>query len=169
MKKSYAAILLTSLLTGAAHAATPNPDAAQVKAAHDLLAAMQAEKMMRMTAGMSQYASPAQRKEVMDKVVKLQPEAVYSRLALPVARLLSTETSTEMTGFYQSSYGQKVLQQTYNSGASLGAPSAPKPTAAEKAALTKPAYVKADKEFKANEQAIQHETFVLLKAVINGK
>jgi len=169
MKKSTAAFLLASLLVGAAHAATPNPDAAQVKAAHDLLAAMQAEKMMRMTAGMSQYASPAQRKEVMDKVVKLQPEVVYSRLALPVARLLSTETSTEMTSFYQSSYGQKVLQQTYSSGASLGAPKAPAPTAAEKAALKKPAYVKADQEFKANEQAIQHETFVLLKSVINGK
>jgi hypothetical protein len=167
--KSIVAFVMTALLAGAVHAATPNPDAAQVKAAHDLMAAMQAEKMMRMTAGASQYASPAQRKEVMDKVIKLQPELVYSRLALPVARLLSTETSTEMTAFYQSSYGQKVLQQTYNSGASLGGPSAPVPTAAEKAALKKPAYVKADKEFKANEQAIQHETFVLLKSVINGK
>jgi hypothetical protein len=166
--KSFVAVLLASLLTGAVHAATANPDAAQVKAAHDLLAAMQAEKMMRMTAGMSQYASPAQRKEVMDKVIKLQPETVYSRLALPVARLLSTETATEMTSFYQSSYGQKVLHQTYNSGASLG-PSVATPTAAEKAALKKPAYLKAEQEFKANEQAINHETFLLLKQVINGK
>ena len=167
--KSFAAILLASLLAGSVHAATANPDAAQVKAAHDLMAAMQAEKMMRMTAGMSRYASPAQRKEVMDKVIKLQPEVVYSRLALPVARLLSTETSTEMAAYYQSSYGQKVLQQTYNSAASLGGPTVPKATAAEKAALKKPAYLKAEKEFKANEQAINHETFVLLKAVINGK
>jgi len=168
--KWYSAILLgVALLGGSAQAATPAPDAAQVKAAHDLMAAMQAEKMMRMTAGGSQYASPAQRKEVMDKVIKLQPEMVYSRLALPVAKLLSTETATEMTAFYQSSYGQKVLQQTYNSGASLGPPSPPVPTAAEKAALKKPAYLKAEKEFKANEQAITHETFVLLKSVINGK
>ncbi|RZT11250.1 hypothetical protein SAMN05216319_0271 [Duganella sp. CF402] len=166
--KLIATFLAAVLFAGAAHAATPNPDAAQVKAAHDLLAAMQAEKMMRMTAGMSQYASPAQRKEVMDKVIKLQPELVYSRLALPVAKLLSTETSLEMTKFYQSSYGQKVLHDTYNSGAQLN-PSAPKPTAAETAALKKPAYLNARKEFQANEQAIHHETFLLLKAVINGK
>jgi hypothetical protein len=166
--KLSSVVLLAALLSGAVHAADPAPDAVRVKAAHDLLTAMQAEKMMRMTAGMSQYASPAQRKEVMDKVIKLQPEMVYTRLALPVARLLSTETSTEMTNFYQSSYGKKVLHQTYNSGASLG-PSVTTPTAAEKAALKKPAYVKADKEFKASEQAIHHETFILLKQIINGK
>jgi hypothetical protein len=68
------------LLAGAAHAATQNPDAAQIKAAHDLLAAMQAEKMMRMTAGMSKYASPAAQAG-MDKVINLQPEFVYTRLA----------------------------------------------------------------------------------------
>jgi hypothetical protein len=166
--KSFAAFLISTMLAGAVHAATPTPDASQVKAAHDLMASMQAEKMMRMTAGMSQYASPAQRKEVMDKVIKLDPEMVYTRLATPVAKLLSTETSLEMTKFYQSSYGKKILQNTYNSGASFG-PSTPKPTAAEQAELKKPAYVKASKEFKANEQAINHETFVLLKSVINGK
>jgi hypothetical protein len=73
-----------------------------------------------------------------------------------------------MTKFYQSSYGQKILHDTYNSGARL-VPSTPKPTAAEQAELKKPAYIKANQEFKANEQAIHHETFVLLKAIINGK
>lgn len=166
--KLISTILTAALLAGAAYAATPNPDAAQVKAAHDLMAAMQAEKMMRMTAGMSKYASPEQRKQVMDKVIKLQPEFVYTRLATPVAKLLSTETSLEMTRFYQSSYGKKVLHDTYNSSAQMYA-TAPKPTAAEQAELKKPAYLKADKEFKANEQAIHHETFVLLKEIINGK
>lgn len=166
--KSYAVALIAALTLGTAHAATPNPDATQVKAAHDLLASMQAEKMMRMTAGMSRYASPEQRKQVMDKVIKLQPEFVYTRLATPVAKLLSTETSLEMSKFYQSSYGKKVLHDTYNSSAQLY-PSAPKPTAAEQAELKKPAYLKADKEFKANEQAIHHETFVLLKEIINSK
>lgn len=166
--KLIATILASVMLAGAAHAATPNPDAAQIKAAHDLMAAMQAEKMMRMTAGMSRYASPEQRKQVMDKVIKLQPEFVYTRLATPVAKLLSTETSLEMTKFYQSSYGKKVLHDTYNSSAQLY-PSAPKPTAAEQVELKKPAYLKAEKEFKANEQAIHHETFVLLKEIINGK
>ncbi|MYM23873.1 hypothetical protein GTP46_14565 [Duganella sp. FT135W] len=166
--KSFIAFLAATLLAGAVHAATPNPDATQIKAAHDLMAAMQAEKMMRMTAGMSQYASPAQRKEVMDKVINLQPELVYTRLATPIAKLMSTETLTEMTKFYQSSYGKRVLHDTYNSGAQLY-PTVPKPTADEQAELKKPAYIKADKEFKANEQAIHHETFVLLKSIINGK
>ena len=166
--KFVAAFLTSALLAGAVHAATANPDASQIKAAHDLMAAMQAEKMMRMTAGMSKYASPDQRKQVMDKVIKLQPEFVYSKLATPVAKLLSTETSLEMTRFYQSSYGQRVLHDTYNSSAQLY-PTQPKPTPAEQAELKKPAYLKAEKEFKANEQAINHETFVLLKEVINGK
>jgi hypothetical protein len=166
--KSIAAIVATVLLAGAAHAATPNPDAAQVKAAHDLLASMQAEKMMRMTAGMSKYASPEQRKQVMDKVINLQPEYVYTKLATPVAKLLSTETSVEMTRYYQSSYGKKVLHDTYNSSAQMF-PTAPKPTPAEQAELKKPAYLKAEKEFKANEQAIHHEAFVLLKEIIGSK
>jgi hypothetical protein len=166
--KSVIAFLMTSLLAGALHAATPNPDAAQVKAAHDLLASMQAEKMMRMTAGMSRYASPEQRKQVMDKVIHLQPEFVYTRLATPIAKLLSTETLLEMTRYYQSSYGKKVLEDTYNSKAQMY-PTAPKPTPAEQVELKKPAYLKADKEFKANEEAIHHETFVLLKDIINSK
>ena len=166
--KSFSAFLLSTLLAGAVHAATPNPDAAQIKAAHDLMASMQAEKMMRMTAGMSKYASPEQRKQVMDKVINLQPEFVYTRLATPVAKLLSTETALEMTKFYQSSYGQRVLHDTYNSSAQMYA-TVPKPTPAEQADLKKPAYLKADQEFKANEQAIHHETFVLLKEIINGK
>ena len=156
-------LMITTMLAGAAE-----PDAAAIKAAHDLMASMQAEKMMRMTAGSARYASPAQRQEVMTKVINLSPELVYSRLAAPVARLLSTETSLEMTRFYQSSYGKKVLYGTYNSQAQLYA-TAPPATAAEKAELKKPAYIKADKEFKANEQAINHETFLLLKSIINGK
>ena len=35
--------------------------------------------------------------------------------------------------------------------------------------MKKPAYLKADREFKENEQAIRHEVFVLLKQIINPK
>jgi len=166
--KFISAVLLAATLAVNAQAANPNPDANQVKATHDLLAAMQAEKMMRMTAGMSRYATPAERDRVMDKVMALPAETVYNGLATPVARLLSPETVAEMTQFYQSSYGKKVLNSIYNSGAQLY-PTAPKPTPAEQAALKKPAYIKADREFKANEQAIHHETFVLLQQIINPK
>jgi len=166
--KIVSAILLAAALAGSAQAANPNPDASQVKATHDLLAAMQAEKMMRMTAGMSRYATPAARDRVMDKVMALPAETVYNSLAAPVARLLSPETVTEMTKFYESSYGKKVLNNTYNSGAQLY-PSVPKATPAEQAAMKKAAYIKADREFKANEQAIHHEVFVLLQQIINPK
>jgi hypothetical protein len=166
--KFVSAVLLAAAMACNAQAANPNPDANQVKATHDLLVAMQAEKMMRMTAGMSRYATPAERDRVMDKVMALPAETVYNGLAAPVARLLAPETVTEMTKFYESSYGKKVLNSIYNSGAQLY-PSVPKATPAEQAAMKKPAYLKADREFKANEQAIHHEVFVLLQQIINPK
>jgi hypothetical protein len=166
--KFVSTFLLAASLAISAHGANPNPDAGQVKAAHDLLAAMQAEKMVRMTAGMSRYASPEERERVMNKVMAVPAETVYTRMAAPVARLLSPETVVEMTRFYQSSYGRKVLDNTYNSGAQLF-PTMPKATKAEQAELKKPAYLKADQEFKANERAINHEAFVLLKDIIKGK
>lgn len=165
--KFVIACLLAAMLAVTAQAANPNPNAAQVKAAHDLLVAMQAEKMLRMKAGMSRYASPQDRDRVMNKVMATPSETVYNKMALPVARLLSPETVVEMTRFYQSSYGKKVLDNTYNSGAQLY-PTAPKATKAEQAELKRPAYLKADQEFQANERAIQRETFLLLKEIVNG-
>lgn len=140
------------------------PDAARVKAAHDLLAAMQAEKMMRMTASGSKYPTEAQRKAVIAKLYAIPPEEIYTRLSLPVARLLSTETLTEMTRFYLSSYGQKVLMDTYNSRPSLY-PTDPVATPKEKKELASPAYLKASGEFRQAEPAIHHETFLLLSAI----
>jgi hypothetical protein len=83
-----------------------------------------------------------------------------------VAKLLSTETALEMTATNRATARKSC---TIPTTAAPAYPSTPKPTAAEQAELKKPAYLKADKEFKANEQAIHHETFVLLKEVINGK
>jgi hypothetical protein len=152
----------------AAPAVTAAPNAVQIKAAHDLLVAMQAEKLLRMTAGMSKFPSPAQRELTMAKVEKLTPEMVYTRLSLPVARLVSTETAVEMTRYYQSTYGQKLLKSTYNGGPRLYAAD-PTPTPAEKTELKKPAFVKANAEFKAAEPAIKHEVFVLLSDINKGK
>lgn len=163
-----AAGLTIATLAGAAAAAAAAPDAVQVKAAHDLLLSMQAEKLLRMTAGMSKFPSPAQREITMAKVEKLTPEMVYTRLAQPVARLVSTETALEMTRYYQSSYGQKLLKETYNGGPRMYAAD-PTPTPAEKAELKKPAFVKANMEFKAAEPAIRHEVFVLLTEINKGK
>nr|WP_315395500.1 hypothetical protein [uncultured Duganella sp.] len=162
------AVASLSMSAWAMPALAQAPDAAKVKAAHDMLAAMQAEKLLRMTAGMSKYPSPAQRELVMAKVEKLTPEMVYTRLATPVARLVGTETALEMTRYYQSSYGRKLLQQTYN-GAPRMYPVDPTPTPAEKTELKKPAFVKANAEFKAAEPAIRHEVFVLLTEINKGK
>jgi hypothetical protein len=166
--KSLVAFLLAVSMAAAALAANPNPDANQVKAAQKLLTAMQAEKMLRMKAGMSRYATPQESDRVMNKVMATPSEVVYTRMAAPVARLLSPETVVEMTRFYESSYGKKMLDSVYNSGAQLY-PAVPKPTKAEQAELKKPAYLKADAEFKANERAIQQETFLLLKEIAKGK
>ncbi|MEV4782680.1 hypothetical protein [Burkholderia sp. LMU1-1-1.1] len=172
MKPSIFLAAATLSIAGWASAAAPAPaaapDAARVKAAHDLLLSMQAEKLLRMTAGMSKFPSPAQRELTMAKVEKLTPEMVYTRLSQPVARLVSTETAVEMTRYYQSSYGQRLLKETYNGGPRMYAAD-PTPTPAEKAEQKKPAFVKANKEFKAAEPAIRHEVFVLLTEINKGK
>ncbi len=159
--------LAVASFSWAAPAAT-TPDAAQVKAAQDMLASMQAEKMMRATASASRYGSEAQRKSVMDKLARVTPAQIYQRMALPVARLVTTDTAVEMTRYYTSSYGQKVLKQKYNSGPSMFAPEAPKPTPAEKKELKRPESVKALKAFAQAEPAIEHEAFVLLSAIIKN-
>lgn len=164
-------LAVASFSWAAPAATTPaktTPDAAQVKAAQDMLASMQAEKMMRATASASRYSSEAQRKSVMDKLAKVTPTQIYQRMALPVARLVTTETAVEMTRYYTSTYGQKVLKQKYNSGPSMFAPEAPKPTPAEKKELKRPESVKALKAFAQVEPAIEHEAFVLLSAIIKN-
>ncbi len=173
MKLAVHLVIGMSLVVGsAAFAATPAPAApatalaaTHVKAVQDLMAAMQTEKMMRSTASNSRYASEAQRKSVFDKLGKVAPAEIHLRLAAPVARLVSAETATEMTRFYNSSYGQKVLHLKYNSGPGMLGQE-PKLTPAEKKELKRPEYLKASKALAEAEPAIEHETFVLLQAII---
>lgn len=163
------ALSAAALLAVAAWAGAAEPDAAGIKAAHDLLAAMQADKKLRMIAGSSHYSDAAQRQAVLSKLDKVPAEEIYRRLAPSVAQLLSADTSAEMTRFYQSSYGKRVLTQTFNSGPSLYAPAAPTPSAAEKVQLRQPAYLKAEKAFSAAEPAIDHQTFVLMTELAKAK
>lgn len=148
-------------------AAATAPDAATVKAAQDLLAALQAEKLVRLVAGSSRFPNEQARAAAMAKVEKLvqTPAEVYKRLAVPVAKLVSAETAGEMTRFYQTPYGQKVVFKKYNSSAGL-AGGATQASKEEKAALKNPAYIKASKELDAAEPAIRHEVFVLVKSVL---
>ena len=150
----------------AAPAAAPAgaPAASHVKPVRDMLAAMQAEKMMRSIAGASRYSSETQRKAVFAKLDKVPAADVHQRLAAPVARLVSLETAAEMTRFYGTSYGQKMLKSMYNSGPSYG-DNTPVPTAAERKELKRAQYIKANKAFMQAEQGIRHEAFLLLQAI----
>lgn len=165
---ALAGFLASSPLSYAA-APTPAPAAVitvgHVQAVTDLLAAMQAEKMMRSIAGSSHYASEAQRAAAYAKLEKVPPVQIYARLAYPLARTVSAETATEMTRFYSSSYGKKVVYQMYNHKAGFGDPAAPPATAAERKDMQRPAFIKASKEMAQANDAIRHEGFVLLQSI----
>jgi len=169
---SLAALVAATPATAAtpAPAAAPAPDAAAIKATQDMLAAMQAEKLVRMVAGGSRFPNEQARAAALAKVEKLTqtPAEVYKRLAGPVAKVVSAETAAEMARFYQTPYGQKVVYQKYNSRASFGGAAAPQVSKEEKAALKNPAYVKASRELEAAEPAIRHEVFVLIKSVLKS-
>lgn len=171
---SVAAMLAASPLTMAAAPAAPAATAApaaspaaHMKAVQDMLAAMQADKMMRTIAGSSRYSNDAHRDAVFAKLDKVPAAQIFQRLAVPVSKLVSTETALEMTRYYSSSYGQKILKQQYNSRASFsfGAPQAPSATAAERKEMKRPQYIKASKEFAAIEPKIRKEGFNLLQVV----
>lgn len=152
--------------TAAASVPVATPDAARVQAVQAMLEAMQSEKMMRSVAGASRYANDQQRDSVFVKLGKVTPQEIYKRLALPVARVIGTEAANELTAFYASDYGKRLLHQTYNSGASMYPPEPPVPNAAEKKMLKKPALVQARKELAGADATIRHEAFALLQAII---
>jgi hypothetical protein len=137
---------------------------AHLKAAHDLLAAMQAEKMMRTTASASRYPDMATRDAVMAKLGTVPPETIYQRLSAPLAKLVSYEDALELSKFYASPYGLRLLHDTYNSKPSLGG-SVTQASKAERAELARPALVKARKALDDAREPLRHEMFVLLQAL----
>jgi hypothetical protein len=169
MKALGLAVLIVSC--GSAFAAAPAaaPAAAvtvgHVKAVTDLMAAMQMEKMMRVIAGSSRYASEQQRNAVYAKLEKVPPAQIHARLAYPLARTISAETATEMARFYSSSYGKKIVYQMYNSRPSYGEPPRPAATPAERKDMQRPAFVKASKALAEADGIIRHEAFVLLQSI----
>jgi hypothetical protein len=140
-----------------------------VKAVHALMEAMQAEKMMRTITGMSRYGDEAQRTAAYAKLEKVPAQDIYARLAYPLARTISQETATEMTRFYNTPYGKKVVFAMYNSRGSYGEAGGPVPTAAERKELARPELMKARQEMANADSVIHHEGFVLLQAILNRK
>ena len=168
------AAMVASASMGVAVQAAPAPapskviTVGQVKAVTGLLEAMQAEKMMRTTASLSQYANEAQRAAVFAKLDKIPKEQIYARLAYPLAKFISVETATEMTRFYTTPHGKQVVHRMYNSSGGMqgmGIGEAKSANAAEKKELKRPEYVKAKQELADADSAIRHEAFVLLQAI----
>lgn len=158
----------------AAPTAAPTPASAispaHVKAVQDLLGVMEVEKVLRGVAARSRYPSAAQRQDVVAKLDRLPPAEVYRRLAPPMARFISVDTATEMTRFYQTPYGKKVIHGRYNSGPQIVMPGAkPVVTPEEKKERKRAAYVLASKELADAEPMLQREAFKLLQLINNEK
>lgn len=154
--------------TAPAQAAAHNP--AHVKAVQDLLGAMQAEKILRGVAGRSRYPSEAQRKAVFARLDKLPPAEVYRRLAAPLTTVISHDTATEMTRFYNTPYGKQLIHRKYNSGPQImmsGMQEAVPPE--EKKERKRAAYVQASKELAEAQPAIEREAFNLLQMINTQK
>lgn len=170
MKALGLAVLVGSCSVSFAAAPVATPAAAVVTVGHvravtELMAAMQMEKMMRTVAGSSHYASEQQRNATYAKLDKVPPAQIYARLAYPLARTISEETASEMTRFYSSSYGKKVVYQMYNHKASYGETGWPAATAAERKNMQRPAFIKASKDLAAADDIIRHQGFLLLQAI----
>ena len=159
----------SAVSSAAAPAAAPAPVAVitvgHVNAVTSLMAAMQMEKMMRSITGASRYATEEQRKAAYAKLEKVPPAQIYARLAYPLARTISAETANEMTRFYTSSYGKKVVYQMYNTAATYGEPPPPAATADERKAMQRPEFIKARKALADADATIRHEGFVLLQSI----
>jgi len=155
--------------------AAPAPKAAAASPAHvqavqDLLGVMHAEYELRTVAARTRFPTDAQRKAVNAKLDSMPPAEVHRRLAPSLAGVISARTATEMTRFYNTPYGKKLIQQKYNSGPQImmpGMSGAVSPE--EKKERKRPEYVQASKELAAAEPAIQHEAFKLLQALNSGK
>jgi hypothetical protein len=151
-------------------APAPKADAVHIKAVQDLLAAMQIEKVLPGVAARSRYQSAAQREAVYAKIDKVPPAEIYQRMAPALAPAISTDTAVEMTRFYGTPYGKKVVYKRYNSGAQIQMPGMSMAIPAEeKKERQRAAFVTASKELESAEPAIEHEAFVLLQAINKEK
>lgn len=170
---AHAALGVSLAFAAPAFAAVPAPAAqgavpaaAHVKAVQDLLGVMHTEYVLRGVASRTRFPSEAQRKAVYAKLDTMPPAEVSQRMAPALARVISLDTAVEMTRFYNTPYGKRVIHNKFNSGPGLMLPGArsavpPEETKERKRA----AYVLASKELAAAEPAVQSEAFKLLQAI----
>ena len=177
MKFVHAVLGLSMLVAAPAFSATaaPAPQAAAASPAHvqavqNLLGVMHAEYALRAVAARTRFPTEAQRKAVNARLDAMPPAEVHRRLAPALTRAISLDTATEMTRFYGTPYGKKIIHQKYNSGPQIMMPGMLGAVSPEEKKERKRAeYVQASKELAAAEPAIQHEAFKLLQALNNEK
>ena len=151
-------------------AAAASPDAAHVQAVHDLLASMQVQYLLNGVAARSHYSSEAQRNAVYAKIEKTPPEQIYQRMAVPLAKVIATDTALEMTRFYNTPYGKKVIHARYNSGPQMiipGMKAAVPPQ--EQKERKRAAFVLASQKLAEAQPVIEHEAFLLLQQINKEK
>ncbi|MFC5552113.1 hypothetical protein [Massilia aerilata] len=170
MKIVARAILALSLVFAASTGQAAAPSPAHVKAVQDLLSAMQIEKVLLGVASRSRYQSQVQRQAVFDKLGKTPPDEVIRRMAPSVAQVISVDTATEMTRFYNTRYGKQVIYRKYNNRGGIIMPGMREVVPPEeKKERKRLAYVKASKELADAEPAIEHEAFKLLQQIDKEK
>jgi hypothetical protein len=131
---------------------------------------MQVEKVLRGVASRSRYPSEAQRQAVFAKLDKMPPAEVYQRLAPQLAHVISADTATEMTRFYNTPYGKKVIYRKYNSAGQILMPGMrPVVPQEEQKERKRAAYVQASKQLADAEPVIEHEAFKLLQQIDKEK
>jgi len=132
--------------------------------------AEQVENVLRGVASRSHYQNDAQRQAVFAKLAKIPPAEIHQRLAPQLVHAISADTATEMTRFYNTPYGKKLIYGKYNSRGGLDMPGmvAAVPPEEQKA-RKRAAYVKASKELADAEPVIDHEAFKLLQQIDKEK
>ena len=84
--------------------------------------------------------------------------------------MISVDTATEMTRFYNTPYGKQLIQQKYNSGPQIMFPGAkPVVPPEEKKERKRVAYVKASKELADAQPVLESEAFKLLQQINKGR
>jgi hypothetical protein len=164
------AVLALSLVFAASAGQAAAPSPAHLKAVQDLLGVMQIEKVLLGVASRSRYQSQAQKQAVFDKLGKTPPAEVVQRLAPSLVPVISQETATEMTRFYNTPYGKQVIYRKYNNRGGIIMPGMREVVAPEeKKERKRPAYVQASKQLADAEPAIEHEAFKLLQQINKEK
>lgn len=153
----------------AAPASATAVDAAHLKVVEQMMAAMQAEKKMRNTVWTSRFRTEEVKKTTAEKFEQVPVPRLYRELATRSLPHISKETAIEMTRFYESNYGKKVVHAMYNNSAALNPTGGPRPSAADQKIISSPAFQKANDALLAAEPELRKIRLALLMDIANNR